>query len=61
MNNYNVELFYDSYVDKKDYVGERFPDTIDIINRNREFFKPILEQGSMIVEFSYFFAGISFP
>ena len=32
MENYNVECFYDSYVDKKDYVGEEFPDTIEIIS-----------------------------
>jgi len=32
MDNYNVECFYDSYVDKKDYVGEEFPDTIEIIS-----------------------------
>jgi hypothetical protein len=58
MNNYNVECFYDSYVDYEDYVGERFPDTIEIINENIDKFRPILEKGSMIVEFSYFYSNV---
>ena len=61
MDNYNVECFYDSYVDKKDYVGEEFPDTIEIISQNKEKFRPILENGSMIVEFSYYYANCPLP
>jgi len=34
MENYDVKCVYDSLVDKKDYVGEQFPDTMHIINSN---------------------------
>lgn len=61
LNNYNVECFYDSEVISKDLIGERLWDMTTIVEDNIDIFKPILQKGSVIVEFSYFFTKVRFP
>lgn len=57
LNNYDVKCIYDSDTYKKNS-GELLPDMLTIIEENLDVFAPILEKGSVVVEFSYTFGGV---
>lgn len=37
------------------------PDIKTIIDANQQYFKDVLNKGSVVVEFSYYFAGYNIP
>lgn len=55
MNNYDVQCIYNSHEDSDKYVGEQIPDTLKLIEDNKDDFAFILSSGSLIVEFSYYY------
>ncbi|CDW85106.1 UNKNOWN [Stylonychia lemnae] len=57
LHNYEFNCIYDSEQLSSNISGELIQSIYDIICKNKETFEPILQKGSLVVEFSYTFAG----